>query len=141
MAEDSLLQEARLLSELLLDSSEHAREIFTSIAAELEVPVSIARALCAFEGPALMSELASKLHCDKSYVTTLVDQLEELSLMNRVPGADRRTKVLELTAKGTSLRNKLESRVAKLSPAMQALNAAERKTLEGLLSKIARAGQ
>ncbi|MFM7029732.1 MAG: MarR family winged helix-turn-helix transcriptional regulator, partial [Micrococcales bacterium] len=108
MSEERLLTEAREIADLLISSSEHARNLFAQISGELGVPVAVARALCAMEGTAPMSELAGKLHCDKSYVTALADQLESLELVHRVPGPDRRVKMLELTSKGQSLRQRLE---------------------------------
>lgn len=136
MSDAESLAEARELSELLIASSELARSIFGEIANELEIPVSISRALCAMDSAAPMSELAGKLHCDKSYVTSLADQLESMALIERVPGPDRRIKILELTATGTTLRDELERRVARLTPAMTELTADERKTLKTLLEKI-----
>jgi len=136
MADAKLLAEARELSELLITSSDFARDLFASIAHELEIPVSITRALCAMEAPAPMSELATKLRCDKSYITAVADQLEEMALVTRVAGADRRTKLLELTPKGAALREKLESRVAALSPAMTALSPDERVVLKNLLARM-----
>lgn len=136
MESDKLLGEARELSELLLTSSELARDLFARIAGELGIPVSFTRALCAMEKTAPMNELAAKLRCDKSYVTALADQLEEMGLVTRLPGPDRRIRMLELTPKGTALRNQLENRVAELSPAMNVLTAEERVLLKTLLGKI-----
>jgi DNA-binding MarR family transcriptional regulator len=133
---DDLLREARNLSELLLSSTDLAREIFEQIAAGLGVPVSVARALCLLEKAEPMSALASKLRCDKSYVTQLTDQMESLGFVERVPGFDRRTKMIELTHRGKSTRDNLESQIALLSPAMNELTKAERQTLGLLLEKI-----
>ena len=83
-----------------------------------------------------MNELSQKLACDKSYITQLADQLEELELIERVPGADRRTKLLSLTATGKRLRSKLAKAAGSQSPVMTSLNAEERATLSVLLRKI-----
>lgn len=136
MSEPDALSEARDLSYLLLASSDKAKDLFATIANEMSIPVSITRALCAMEGPAPMSELATRLRCDKSYITPLADQLEEMALVKRVPGPDRRVKMLELTPKGVELRDKLESRIAELSPAMNVLTLSERSALKSLLEKI-----
>jgi DNA-binding MarR family transcriptional regulator len=130
------LSESRNLSELLLSSSDLAREIFAEISSGLELPVSVARALCTLEKPESMSGLAVKLRCDKSYITSLADQMEVLGYVNRVPGPDRRTKILELTNQGQITRDKLESQIANLSPMMTRLTKAERQTLRGLLEKV-----
>jgi DNA-binding MarR family transcriptional regulator len=133
----NLLSESRNLSELLLFTSDLAREIFAEISAGLEVPVSVARALCTLEKSESMSGLAAKLRCDKSYVTPLTDQMEELGFVKRVPGADRRTKMIELTNRGQVTRDNLEAEIAKLSPMMNRLSVEERKTLRALLEKVA----
>ena len=134
---EDLLSESRALSELLLSSSDLAREIFSDIAADLDIPVSVARALCLLEKPEPMSGLACKLRCDKSYITPLTDQMESLGFVERVPGADRRIKMLELTQTGKATRDKLEAQIAQLSPIMTGLTQAEREMLKSLLTKVA----
>lgn len=48
-----------------------------------------------------MSYLADQLHCDASNITSIVDKLELLGLIERhIDPADRRIKLLRLTAKG-----------------------------------------
>jgi DNA-binding MarR family transcriptional regulator len=136
---EDLLSESRNLSELLLSSSDLAREIFADIATDLDIPVSVARALCLLEKPEPMSGLACKLRCDKSYITPLTDQMESLGFVERVPGADRRIKMLELTPTGKATRDKLEAQIAQLSPVMRGLTQAERQTLGALLAKVAAA--
>lgn len=133
---EDLLSESRSLSELLLASSGLAREIFAKIASDLNVPVSVARALCTLEKPESMSSLALKLRCDKSYVTALTDQMEILRFVERAPGADRRTKLIELTRAGELIRGKLEAEIANLSPMMNKLTKSERQILRVLLEKI-----
>ena len=83
-----------------------------------------------------MGDLSQKLACDKSYITQLADQLEELELIERVPGADRRTKLLALTASGKTLRSELAKSAGSKSPIMKALNEHEREQLATLLGKI-----
>ena len=135
-----LLSESRNLSELLLSSSDLAKEIFAEISSGLEIPVSIARALCMLEKSESMSGLAIKLRCDKSYITPLTDQMEALGYVKRVPGPDRRTKMIELTIKGQITRDKLEKEIAKLSPMMNRLSKSERQALRLLLEKVSIAG-
>ena len=140
MSEEKALTEARDLAELLIASSDAAKALFAGIASELQLPVSVTRALCALDEPAPMSVLAARLRCDKSYITPIADQLESLALVERVPGPDRRTKMLALTPHGESVRDKLEARVSELSPAMIALSESERTQLKSLLLKIANLG-
>jgi DNA-binding MarR family transcriptional regulator len=136
MPAHSKLLEARRLSQLLLSASELSREIFAQIAGEVGVPVQVARALCLLEGPISMSELATKFTCDKSYITPLADQMEEKGLLERVPGTDRRTKLLNLTPHGISVQTKLETQIAKRSPVMVSLTPSERESLEQLLARL-----
>lgn len=134
-----LLSESRTLSELLLSSSDLSREIFAEIAAGLKIPVHVARALCVLEKPEPMSSLAIKLRCDKSYITPLADQMEELGYVKRIPGVDRRTKMIEVTTKGKVVRDKLEAEIIRLSPMMNRLSKSERLALMTLLEKVASA--
>jgi len=83
-----------------------------------------------------MNDLSQKLACDKSYITQLADQLEELELIERVQGADRRMKLLSLTPKGKALRTKLAKAAGSQSPIMKSLNDAERAQLAVLLDKL-----
>ena len=136
MAARTQLLEARRLAQLLLSATELSREIFAEIAGEIGVPVQVARALCLLEGKISMSELAAKFTCDKSYITPLADQMEEMGLIQRVPGTDRRTKLLTLTTHGKETQTRLEAQIVLRSPVMVSLTPAERETLEHLLGKI-----
>lgn len=137
MTTPSKLLESRRLSQLLLVATELSREIFSQIAGEIGVPVQVARALCLLEDKLSMSELATRFTCDKSYITLLADQMEEMGLLERVPGEDRRTKFLALTPTGEDAQARLETQIALRSPVMAALTQSERKQLEQLLVKLA----
>ena len=136
MTTNRALADARRISQLIIDVADLSKDVFANIAAELNVPVQLARALCLLETAAPMTELAAKMSCDKSYVTPLADQLELLGLINRVPGADRRTKLLQLTPKGEKLREQLGEKVAAFSPVTVALGQKERVAFEAMLQKI-----
>lgn len=136
MTSRTQLLEARRLAQLLLSATELSREIFAEIAGEIGVPVQVARALCLLEGDISMSELATKFTCDKSYITPLADQMEEMGLVERVPGPDRRTKLLTLTDHGGNVQAQLENQIARRSPVMVSLTSTERTTLGHLLEKI-----
>lgn len=136
MSTDKTLADARRISQMLIDAADLSKDVFANIANELNVPVQLARALCLLEKAAPMTELATKLACDKSYITPLADQLEALGLINRVPGADRRTKLLQLTPKGEQLREQLGAKVASFSPVTVALSADERAVFELMLQKV-----
>lgn len=127
---------ARHLSQLLLAAANRSRDEFAEIAEEIGVPVQLARALCVLEDSAPMTELAAKLDCDKSYITPLADQLEAMGLINRVPGNDRRTKLLTLTTRGKSVRDAMEEQIAKRSPVVASLDESDRVELERILTKL-----
>ena len=104
---ESRLEEAGRLTQMLIHFAEEAKADFTRIAAGFDLPVHLARAVLALENPEPMRELAERLTCDRSYITNLADQLEERRLVSRVPGGDRRVKLLQLTRTGRSLRDRL----------------------------------
>ena len=136
MDSNKQMEVVRQLSQLLVLSADLSKNVFADIAASLNVPVQLARAVLLLEEPAPMSDLSQKLTCDKSYITQLADQLEDLELIERVPGTDRRTKLLSLTAKGQALRTKLALAAGSKSPIMKSLNDAERTQFAALLNKI-----
>lgn len=84
-----------------------------------------------------MRELARRLGCDTSYVTSLVDTLEVNGLATRQAHAtDRRIKVIVLTAKGRRMARRAQ--VADNTPPeiFAQLSASEVSTLRDLLRKI-----
>jgi DNA-binding MarR family transcriptional regulator len=83
-----------------------------------------------------MRDLAEQLVCDRSYITSIADQLEERGLVERVPGADRRIKLLSLTAKGTQVRERISRAVAERDLVMRRLDDAQRKALRPLLEAL-----
>ena len=83
-----------------------------------------------------MRELAGHLDCDTSNVTGLADRLETLDAIERVPGEDRRIKLLRLTSRGKRLRTQLAQRVATGSTGTAKLTPTERKQLAALLDRL-----
>jgi len=130
------LAEAARLARLLVDVAERAKADFAETVAPLGVPVHLARTIVMLGTPAPMRELAEQLACDRSYITSLADQLEERGLVARVPGGDRRVKLLSLTEKGVALRNEISEAVARRNMILRRLTDAERKTLVPLLEKL-----
>lgn len=86
--------------------------------------------------PRPMSSLAASIGCDASNITGLVDKLEDRDLVARtaVP-ADRRIKMIMLTAKGERLRATVGERIFQLPPWIAALSLSEQKLLRDLLKK------
>ncbi len=81
------------------------------------------------DGPGTpMRSIAERLYCDASYVTDLVDRLEERNLIVRTPDPDdRRVKLLELTPAGVELRSKALERLYEPPPGFAELSAAEQR--------------
>jgi DNA-binding MarR family transcriptional regulator len=95
-------------------------------------------ALHALDEPMAMNALAERLGIDASYVTTIADQLEERGLIERqAHPTDRRVKSLALTPEGRQLRERLADELWTDVPMLDALSAADRKTLRQLLEKVA----
>ena len=121
---------------MLVASAERAKADFADTVAPFGLPVHLARAVLMLETPAPMRDLADQLACDRSYVTNLADQLEDRGLVERVPGEDRRVKLLSLTKSGLALRTQISSAVAERSMVLQRLTDAQRKTLVPLLEAL-----
>ena len=134
--QDPAHEEVRGLTYLIFDVVETMRGSFASLAAELGLTPLQARTILMLEEPVPMRDLADRLACDASNVTGLADRLEGLSAIERVPGADRRQKLLSLTPEGRRLRAELEARTTEGSVLAERLNDRERAALARLLRKL-----
>jgi DNA-binding MarR family transcriptional regulator len=109
------------------------------VAAELELSPAQCHVLHLIEPgrPIPMGQLAEKIACDASNVTGLVDRLESRGLVRRRPStADRRVKVLDLTAKGSRLRGLLLDRMTAPPASLQRLTPAEQRALVRILARL-----
>jgi DNA-binding MarR family transcriptional regulator len=89
------------------------------------------------EGPMSLSGLAEAVGVDAPYATLIVDSLEERGLVERQPDpADRRRKLVTLTAAGTKAIEKLMRIEREPPPGFARLSSAELETLEGLLRRV-----
>jgi DNA-binding MarR family transcriptional regulator len=87
--------------------------------------------------PTPMRELAGALRCDNSYVTTVVDGLEERGMARRMPHpTDRRIKVIELTEQGAALASRVRAVLDEPPAAFAALSEEEATLLLELLRKL-----
>jgi DNA-binding MarR family transcriptional regulator len=87
--------------------------------------------------PTPMRQLAANLRCDTSYITTIVDNLEEQGVARRQAHAtDRRIKVVVLTPAGQELADKVAEVMGTPPPAFNALDAEESVTLRNLVRKL-----
>jgi DNA-binding MarR family transcriptional regulator len=89
------------------------------------------------DAPRPMGELATIIRCDASYLTGVVDRLEELGLVERQPSAeDRRVKVLVVTDKGRIAHARLKAAWLDPPPAILALSDFDQRTLRRLTRKL-----
>ena len=83
-----------------------------------------------------MREIGESLYCDASYVTDLVDRLEERGLIERRPSPDdRRVTLIALTAAGEDVRKQALDLLFEPPDEFAALDAEELRTLSRLLAK------
>jgi DNA-binding MarR family transcriptional regulator len=109
---------------------------FLGVARELGLRPAAMGALRTLDRPRTMSEIAVVLHCDNSNVTGVVDVLEEKGLAMRRPSeADRRVKLIELTAEGRKIRARLTRAIAKPPTWVERLSEADRRALRDILAR------
>jgi len=84
-----------------------------------------------------MRVFADRLRCDASWVTSLVDGLEELGLVERrILPTDRRVKTVAITKAGLAAQAKALAVLHKAPESMRALSVAEQRQLRDLLRKV-----
>jgi DNA-binding MarR family transcriptional regulator len=94
-------------------------------------------AMFKLDGPLAMKELAARMGCDASFITTIADALEKRGLVHREPSQrDRRVKNLVLTCDGISAKEKLMAQLSARMPWCYALDDEERNCFLGLLRKM-----
>jgi len=83
-----------------------------------------------------MREIGDRLACDASFVTGMVDRLEEQGLLERRPDpGDRRVTLIALTEKGAETRKRALEALYEPPPELTALEPAELEQLAALLTK------
>lgn len=88
--------------------------------------------------PRPMGEIAQRLQCDNSHMTGIVDRLEERGLVERRSDpADRRVRLVALTAAGEDLKRELGRRMAEPPPELSVLDEDELEAFAAALQKIA----
>jgi DNA-binding MarR family transcriptional regulator len=90
------------------------------------------------DGPGLrMGDLAEHWGCDASYVTSVVDGLQERGLAERQPHpTDRRVRTIVLTADGRARRERALELLSEPPSAFDALTRTEQRQLRDLLQKL-----
>jgi DNA-binding MarR family transcriptional regulator len=90
-----------------------------------------------YDGPMRMRDMADRMVCDASYITTVVDRIESLGLAERRSSpTDRRVKEIALTASGELVAAEFRRTMAAPPSRFDRLTAAERRTLADLLAKV-----
>ena len=89
------------------------------------------------EGPMRMSDMAARMTCDASYITSVVDRLEETGLAERrTSPTDRRVKEIALTPSGERVAGEVRRIMTSPPAAIDRLTAAERRALAALMAKV-----
>jgi DNA-binding MarR family transcriptional regulator len=136
-AEDSAPALNRDILDALTTLVKRAGTIGQSIAVEFAVAPHDLLALVKLEGGLPMKELAQRMGCDASFVTTIADTLEKRGFLHREASQrDRRIKNLVLTPEGLTAKERLMARLAVKMPWCYALDDAERRCFLGLLRKM-----
>src|ERR1700753_3219501 len=94
-------------------------------------------AMFKLEGGLAMKELAQRMGCDASFITTIADTLEKRGFLRREPSQrDRRVKELVLTEDGITAKERMMALLAERMPWCYALSEEERRCFLGLVRKM-----
>jgi DNA-binding MarR family transcriptional regulator len=134
LARDDLGEAWQLLAPLFLAR----RDAFFTALAELGLNPPHGHGLMTLAaGPTRMRDLAESMACDASYVTAVVDRLQELGYATRAESAsDRRVREVALTAKGELVAERLRRHFAEPPPELTVLSATDRAALVRILRKV-----
>jgi DNA-binding MarR family transcriptional regulator len=111
---------------------------WAEVANELGITQAGLRALLAIDPsrPQSMRELATAMNCDPSYITAMIDDLEQAGLASRQPSAtDRRVKTVVLTRRGTTALRTARDGLLAPPPQLAQLSPAEQHNLARLLQQ------
>ena len=132
----------RLLQELLMNGQMQSR--MRDACQAIGGPPSIVKTLfhLAPGEPVAMRDMAEHFGCDASYITELVDGLEEQGFATRQPHpSDRRVRTVVLTDKGAKAREQVQQVMWQVPEVFGALTAAEQRQLRDLVRKLVDADQ
>jgi DNA-binding MarR family transcriptional regulator len=126
-----------LIRELLMSGEGH-RQMLRACASAGITPGMLKMALqLSADEPQPMGELARRLHCDASYVTSIVDGLEQAGFAERRPHpSDRRIKTVVLTDRGVEVMGEVDAVLAASPPAFEVLSVEEQEQLQHLLGRV-----
>jgi DNA-binding MarR family transcriptional regulator len=121
-----------IMSDLVLDH-ERRREVSDALGLSFARIRAVRRVA---KRPMSMKELAAALDIDPPNATALVDDLESLALVRRLPHpGDRRAKLVEATPEGEQAARKADEILSTPPPGLTALTADELETLRHLLRR------
>ena len=136
-AEDSAPALDRDILDALTTLVKQAGTIGHSIADGAGIAPHDLLAMFKLEGGLAMKELAQRMGCDASFVTTVADTLEARGFVRREPSQrDRRVKNLVLTPDGIAAKERMMAQIAAMMPWSYALDEAERGCFLTLLRKM-----
>jgi DNA-binding MarR family transcriptional regulator len=89
------------------------------------------------DGPLSLAELARAIGADASYTTIIVNELQALGLVSRMPDArDRRRKTVQLTAAGRDATRRARDIIARPPSPLRDLPAADLLYLRQILGRL-----
>jgi len=114
------------------------RNTFLAMARELGLTPPQTHALMTLgDGPARMGSMADAMVCDASYITSIVDRLEELGLAERQPSTtDRRVKEVALTEAGRRAVARLHRAMFEPPATLRQLSARDRNDLVRIAQRL-----
>lgn len=124
----------------LLLSGEGHRQIIEACSEVGLTPGMLKMAMQLSDDGLPMRELARRFHCDASYVTSIVDGLEQAGVAERRPHpSDRRIKTVVLTEHGSGVLARVNEVLDDAPAAFDVLSTEEQTQLRDLLLRVAEA--
>ena len=121
--------------DLLFTLMESFKGHFVNALAAFDLPLTQGHLLMSLDEPIAMSDMAHTMGFDASHITSIVDRLEERTLVERRPDpVDRRVKRIAITAEGIALREQIRTALFETLPPLSRLSDAQRRQLHGLLT-------
>lgn len=138
--DDAARQAWKSMHSLVMHDNDQRKRDLTS---ELGMPFGHVKALFRAAGHegATMNDLALSMGCEASYVTSVVDSLEQRGLVERqAHPRDRRVKVVVPTSEGLAVAKRAEDLLWEPPAAFRALTPEQQGQLRDLLGKLATIG-
>ena len=125
------------VSRMLFELTGRMRAHLAAVADAVDLTPMQARALHHLADPCPMGEVATRLHCDRSNVTGIVDRLEERGLVERRQDpTDRRRRMLATTPAGDRVRQQMAELMVAGHPILAGLSVEQQAELRDLLATV-----